>query len=659
MELDPRIAADLARSGLVPKDINARVEASNGFTEARGYVIPYYLPNGTPHPTMHRVRLFTPREDGSRYDQPPGVTYPYFHPRVDWEAVRRSPHKIIVEGEKKAAAAIKHLKLTAIGIGGCYNWQGPQSKTLARPLCAEIADLLKPGDTVEVIFDGDYQTNRMVENALAELCIALRYLRCTPLVVMLQQEPNTPKLGLDDWLVAEPRTLGHYKALPRSNGAELREGRTSLYYRTELDCNARGEPHNSAANIRNALLNTEYYKGKLWYDDFRRLAVTNIGGPERQVTDADLSLLLIDVQQRLWPRATASAMVDVLNSLQTMPGYHKNPLRDYLDGLAWDHNLRIEALFPQVFGSEDSEYIRSIARNWFIGAVARVYTPGCKQDHMLILEGRQGIGKTTALEVLGGQWYHATGTAMDSKDFLAEMEGRWVIDVVELDSFRRTEFTAIIGLLTKREDRFRRAYGRTVDTCPRSSVIVGSTNETQYLPGDSNGTRRFWPVRCGLYIDTQLLKEIRDQLWAEAVFMYRAGDTWHSTPQEETNIVQAARAALHPWTQPIENYVMDINKLQVVVFRGVTYSAVTTAEILTHLRVDTAHQTMVMGRIVTSVMRQMGFEDVMLRNASLLNPPAGMDPDGKFRAFVKFLSHKNEVPKRSNVSTLVSARSKY
>ena len=237
-----------------------------------------------------------------------------------------------------------------------------------------------------------------------------------------------------------------------------------------------------------------------------------------------------------------------------------HPIRDYLQSLRWDGVPRIHNWLQQYLGVEDSAYVRSVGSKWLISAVARVMRPGCKADHMLILEGHQGIGKSTALEVLAGRYFTDAVGNMSDKDAALAVQRVWIVEIGELSSFKKTsEVEHIKGFITRTTDRIRPPYGRYVQEMARQCVFAGTTNQDQYLT-DETGNRRFWPVMCRR-ADIDGLREMRDQLWAEALTAFEDGKVWWL---DEVEAVQAAavqqrqRVETDVWESIIREYVRSL-----------------------------------------------------------------------------------------------------
>jgi putative DNA primase/helicase len=232
-----------------------------------------------------------------------------------------------------------------------------------------------------------------------------------------------------------------------------------------------------------------------------------------------------------------------------------HPLRDRLNGLAWDNVERLDGWLTDYLGVKKDAYSATVGHKWMIQAVARVMRPGCKADHTLIFEGLQGPGKSTVCETLAldPEWF-ADGIAdLGTKDSAQDLQGKWIVELGELSAVRRGEVERVKAFLTRKSDHYRPSYGRHSQDFPRQCVFAGSTNATAYLT-DPTGNRRFWPIKVGL-VDHAALRLDVEQLWAEAVAAFRAGERWWLDPTDELAAAdeQDRRVIGDPW----EDLVID------------------------------------------------------------------------------------------------------
>ena len=215
-----------------------------------------------------------------------------------------------------------------------------------------------------------------------------------------------------------------------------------------------------------------------------------------------------------------------------------HPVREYLQSLKWDGTARLDTWLITFCGAEDTPLIRAISAAWMISAIARVMRPGCKADHMLVLVGVQGAGKSTALEALvpDENWFHDEWDP-NTKDGRLAMLGRWIIEVGELAALKRSEVEQIKAALSRRREPIRVPYGRRDGWYPRQCILAGTTNADEFLRDDS-GNRRFWPVKVGDKIDVKGLRDVRDLLWAEARARFELGEAWHL---KDRDLIEAAK----------------------------------------------------------------------------------------------------------------------
>lgn len=232
-----------------------------------------------------------------------------------------------------------------------------------------------------------------------------------------------------------------------------------------------------------------------------------------------------------------------------------HPVRDYLTLLHWDQIPRVARWLHTYLGVEDTPYSRLVSQWFLIGAVARVFEPGCKLDSMFILEGPQGIGKSTALRILGRGWFCDTTFDINNKDAYLTLRGQWIIEIPEMVTLLKADALASKAFLTSPVDTYRAPYRRDAVSYPRQCVFAGTSNLHQYL-ADETGGRRYHPVACGT-IDTVGLARDVDMLWAEALHMYRSGVKWWPVDQEEADLCtheQTDRYVGDEWEGIITDY---------------------------------------------------------------------------------------------------------
>lgn len=221
-----------------------------------------------------------------------------------------------------------------------------------------------------------------------------------------------------------------------------------------------------------------------------------------------------------------------------------NDVQDYINGLIWDGTPRLDTMFIDYLGAEDNDYNRAVCRKSFTAAIARAMQPGCKYDNMLILCGRQGLGKSTILDKMSRGWFNDSIRTFEGKEASELLQGVWLVEVAELDAFRRTDVSRIKQFLSLRADRYRAAYGRNVKELPRCCAFFGTCNQMDFLQ-DMTGNRRFWPVDVGVTIHpgteknhspnvwNDLTEDVINQIWAEAKARWLMGEPLYLTGEIE------------------------------------------------------------------------------------------------------------------------------
>ena len=308
-------------------------------------------------------------------------------------------------------------------------------------------------------------------------------------------------------------------------------------WRTLLSRKASGELEASERNVYLILKNDEAWQGVVGFSELSSRIIKRKTPPYPQGAvfhvndewrDDDVIRTKIWMDEHYGINARLDTVMNAVDIYARDNAYH--PIREYLNALQWDGKKRVSGWLTDYLGVERTLYSALVGIKFLVGAIARVMQYPVKNDCVMILEGAQGAGKSTALAVLGGEWYSDTHFALGDKDGYQQMQGVWICELAELDSFNKAETTRAKQFFASMTDRYRPSYGRLVQEFPRQCVFGGSTNQDIYLT-DTTGNRRYWPVRCTV-INIESLKADRDQLWAEALHLYRAGTPWHVLPQE-------------------------------------------------------------------------------------------------------------------------------
>ena len=292
-------------------------------------------------------------------------------------------------------------------------------------------------------------------------------------------------------------------------------------------------------NVYTILVNAPELQGLVALDEFAMMQVKRRAPPWRhepgEWTEEDDFGLGMVLAQRFGLVIKANGAIETAVA-QAARSNKFNPVTDYLSSVQWDGVERLPTWLNTVAGVAQSPYYALIGRLILLSMVARAYRPGCQMDYAPVFEGGQGAGKSSLLRVLGGKWYKETPFKVGDKDGYLAIQGAWLYEIAELDSFNKGDITTIKAFITNTIDDFRMPYGRRNAKYPRRTCFAATTNQDEYLK-DTTGARRFWPIRCGA-IDLGLLAAIRDQLFAEAVILFRAGTPWHPTREEERDLIK-------------------------------------------------------------------------------------------------------------------------
>lgn len=306
---------------------------------------------------------------------------------------------------------------------------------------------------------------------------------------------------------------------------------------SKLDRDSKGNVRQSINNVIIALKGDPLLKGRLWHDLFTGYDCAE-GLPWKRTTrawtDKDDSNLRAYLE-RVYGLTGKERIYDALESVFVENQRH--PIREYLEGLAWDKVERLDKLIIDYIGAEDTPLTRAMTRKIFTAAVARVMRPGTKFDYCLIMSGGEGIGKSTLLSTMGGDWFSDSIVTTEGKEGMESLRGAWIIELAELASIKRSDVEQVKNFLSKKEDTYRQAYGKRVQPYPRQCVFFGTTNEDDFLKGDT-GNRRFWVVKvdaskCAFKDPFAAVTTDRDQIWAEAYYRYKHDEALYLDPEME------------------------------------------------------------------------------------------------------------------------------
>jgi len=334
-----------------------------------------------------------------------------------------------------------------------------------------------------------------------------------------------------------------------------------------MDIDGKGMPERSMKNLRTTLEHDPKLKGRIRMNLFSgKIDVTGALPWDRPGTsaiwsDEDAAQLRIYLEA-FFGKVPKNDMLDALSACASDQAYH--PVKDYLNSLQWDGAPRLDTLFIDYMGAADTPYTRAVTRKAFTAAVARVMTPGCKYDTMLVLVGAQGRYKSTIFAKMGGEWFSDSLRTFGDKDSMETIQGTWINEVPEMQAMSKTDVNAVKAFLTKTHDYYRAAYGRYTADRARQCVLFGTTNSTECLT-DQTGGRRWWPVDIDvLPRKKNVFRDLdaeRDQLWAEAVVWWQLGEPLHLP--DELEAVAKEQQEAHRETSPREGVIKDFVSRQV------------------------------------------------------------------------------------------------
>lgn len=391
--------------------------------------------------------------------------------------------------------------------------------------------------------------------------------------------------------------------LVRPTATQPLEGVEGLEWLGGLELDEFGKPKRTTANLAVVFEHHHAIAGRVRLNTFTD-AVEVDGRPVR---DDDYTTFQIELTNALGAEWTVDQIVRTVGT--TARRHSFDPLVNYFEALEpWDGTQRVTWWLSDYLGAEDRPLVQEYAKRFLVAVVARALRPGCQVDTVLVLQGKQGDGKSSAVRAIAPcGLFSDTEADPGSKDFYQSLSGSLLVELAEVEKWNnRRDSATIKSVITSRVDRFRPPYGRNFVERPRRCVFVGTTNEVELL-NDPTGSRRWWPVKTGVNGPFRLeaLKATATQLWAEALALFNAGEPWHLGPEwrAEQDAEAGEWAVEDPWLDPVRAWLLgrdNVTLLDVMAGIGIEVKDANTRD----------------GKRVGAVLRRLGFEPRKVRGAT-------------------------------------------
>jgi hypothetical protein len=530
-----------------------------------GIVIPYYWPGESESIREYRLRLDHPEledqgngkvKERAKYLSPPGKPNRlYFNRRTSPEWLENASLPVIIlEGEKKCEA-VWHLAWHGLGesaerprwlpvsIPGVYGFRSKTGivddaqgkRRTVKGMTPDFNRVVWKKRDVVVLFDGDVHHNEDVSIARNTLAKALRQRGARILFADLGEDLGLN--GIDDVIGRLGEEAG-LKIIAGAYDPKQPEWRKSLL-KTED-----GKIKSCISNFALCFSQHPDWQKGLCYDELRNVITVTEHAP-REIPRGPLEDITV-LNIRCWSETHFLDGSDekIRGGIEVAARLNQfHPLRDYVKNCKWDGISRVPTFFQVYFGASDRDdldsgqvdndkafYLSSVATMWGVSAIARIFKPGCQVDHLLVLEGPQGIYKSQALQALfGAQYFCDQMPHLDNKDSSLQLRGKWCVELGEFDRMARYDSSTLKAFLTRQVDVYRKPYGRQTVEVPRHTIFAATVNPPEYLIDEQN--RRVWPVLC-TEINVEKLRSDRDLIWAELYELFRKGTKWWPTEEQ-------------------------------------------------------------------------------------------------------------------------------
>lgn len=340
---------------------------------------------------------------------------------------------------------------------------------------------------------------------------------------------------------------------------------TQLIQDAHLDMATKTKVACTEDNILRVMAYDKKFHSSFFFDEFyKNYFETFTSETPQPIDDFFITNLKIYLQRTYQMRNLSTSQVEsaLLVFIHNQP--KRNQVAEQIASYKWDGVPRIDTFFEDIYGCYPSAYSKDLGRIFWLSIVYRACEPGCKMDTVVILEGAQGIKKSSSLELIGGKNYGVAGRDISSKDFFLKIRSKSIVEIAELNAFTKSDHNELKEIISTRTDEFRAPYAKTVGAHPRTCVFVGTTNEEHYL-ADETGARRYLPIKCNI-VNFELLEQLLDQYYAEAYQRYLQKEDYWSYDKEAHKLITHEKSIENKdqdlWTEKILNWVSDVENIQ-------------------------------------------------------------------------------------------------